>query len=48
MQVQGVISGSYIELLHEIDLPDGLPVTVEIRPAVLSLAENEGWSMSYT
>ncbi len=39
MQVRGVISGRYIELLHETDLPNGLPVTVEIRPEVLSLAE---------
>ncbi len=39
MQVRGVISGRYIELLSETDLPNGLPVTVDIRPELLSLAE---------
>jgi hypothetical protein len=37
MQVQGIIIGRYIELLYETDLPDGLPVTVDIRPEPLSL-----------
>ncbi|CAN2040019.1 conserved hypothetical protein [Candidatus Magnetomoraceae bacterium gMMP-15] len=32
MQIQGVIIGRYIELLYETDLPDGFPVTVDIRP----------------
>ncbi len=40
MQVQGIISGRHIELLHEINLPDGLPVTVDIRQSgSLSLEE---------
>jgi len=39
MQMQGVIVGRYIELLHEIDLPDGQSVTVDIYPESLSLEE---------
>lgn len=39
MQVQGVIIGRYIELLSETDLPDGLSVTVDIRPESFSLGE---------
>ena len=37
VQLQGVIIGRYIELLHKTDLPDGLPVTVDIRPESFSL-----------
>ncbi|QTA85101.1 hypothetical protein [Desulfonema magnum] len=40
MQIQGIISGRYIELLHEINLPEGLPVIVDIRQSEsLSLEE---------
>ena len=39
MQVQGVIIGRYIELLYETGLPDGFPVTVDIRPESFSLEE---------
>ena len=42
MQVQGVIIGRYIELLYETDLPDGLHVTVDIRPESFSLEEKRG------
>ncbi|WP_417910555.1 hypothetical protein [Candidatus Electronema sp. PJ] len=41
MQVQGVIVGRYIELLQEINLPDGQPVTVDIHAESLSLAEKQ-------
>lgn len=39
MQVQGIITGKYIKLLRETDLPDGQPVTVNIRPDSFSLEE---------
>lgn len=39
MQVQGVVVGRHIELLYETDLPDGFPVTVDIRPESFSLGE---------
>lgn len=39
MQAQGIIIGRYIELLHKTDLPEGLPVTVDIRPESFSLEE---------
>ena len=39
MQTQGVITGRYIELLHETDLPDGMSVIVDIRPKSFSLEE---------
>ena len=39
MQVQGVISGRYIQLQRQTDLPDGQPVTVNIRPDSFSLEE---------
>ncbi len=39
MQAKGVIIGRYIELLHETDLPDGLPVTVDIQTESSSLEE---------
>jgi len=39
MQTQGIIIGKYIELLHETDLPEGLPVTVDISPDLFSLGE---------
>ncbi len=39
MQTQGIIAGRYIELLHETDLPEGLPVTVNIHPDSFSLEE---------
>ena len=42
MRVQGVINGKHIELLYETDLPDGLPVIVDIHPKSLSLAEKRG------
>ncbi len=39
MQLQGIISGKHIELFHETNLPDGLPVTVDIQSKPLSLEE---------
>ena len=42
MQLQGVIVGRYIELLYETDFPDGLSVTVDIRPKPFSLEEKRG------
>jgi len=41
MQVQGIIIGRYIELLHETTLPEGLLVTVDIHSEPFSLAEKE-------
>ncbi|MCF8373328.1 MAG: hypothetical protein K9H64_17045 [Bacteroidales bacterium] len=39
MRAQGVILGKTIELLHKTDLPDGLPVMVNICAESLSLSE---------
>ena len=37
MQLQGILTGRYIELSCELDFPDGQHVTVDIRPDTLSL-----------
>jgi len=39
MQLQGILTGRYIELPHELDFPDGQNVTVDIRPETLSSEE---------
>lgn len=40
MEVKGIKRGKIIELLQEIDLPDGVEITVEVKPvAILSLSE---------
>ncbi|MCF3578070.1 hypothetical protein [Planktothrix agardhii] len=40
MEVKGIKRGKIIELLQEIDLPDGVEITVEVKPVViLSLSE---------
>lgn len=39
MRAQGVILGKTIELLHKTDLPDGLPVMVNICAESFSLSE---------
>ena len=39
MRTQGIIIGRYIELLYDTDLPDGLPVIVDIRQGAFSLEE---------
>lgn len=40
MEVKGIKRGKTIELLQEIDLPDGVEITVEVKPVViLSLSE---------
>jgi nitrate reductase NapAB chaperone NapD len=39
MQVQGIISGKYIKLFHETNLPDGSVVIVNIQSNQSSLEE---------
>jgi hypothetical protein len=39
MQLQGILTGRYIELPHELDFPDGQHVTVDIRPETFSPEE---------
>ena len=40
MEVKGIKRGKTIELLQEIDLPDGVEITVEVKPPqILSLSE---------
>lgn len=39
MQIQGILKGNHIELSQELNLPDGLSVTVEIHPASSSIEE---------
>jgi len=40
MQVKGIKRGKTIELLQDIDLPDGVEITVEVKTVpILSLSE---------
>ncbi|WRH67394.1 MAG: hypothetical protein RSE13_02970 [Planktothrix sp. GU0601_MAG3] len=48
MQVKGIKRGKTIELLQDIDLPDGVEITVEVKTVpILSLSETPEPFKSY-